>query len=128
MPNEKSGATGHARIWAWLEAIPDPEIPVVSIVDLGILKEFSTDVESAAGKLRIITEIAGPVDDLDVSVDISDLKRNPFIAATWRPVQIGLAEIRPPLRNIQAHIIYKNQRLIFEKLKDGINLNGHNRL
>src|SRR5690606_2917297 len=64
-------------------SLPDSKPPhnlgikLTSIVDLGILKEFSSDVDSAAGKMRIITEIRGPVDDLDVSVDISDLKRNP---------------------------------------------------
>ncbi|MYM84088.1 phenylacetate-CoA oxygenase subunit PaaJ [Duganella sp. FT50W] len=26
------------QIWAWLGAIPDPEIPVISIVDLGIVR------------------------------------------------------------------------------------------
>jgi ring-1,2-phenylacetyl-CoA epoxidase subunit PaaD len=28
-----------AEIWEWLGAIPDPEIPVLSIVDLGIVRE-----------------------------------------------------------------------------------------
>ncbi|MEM9048707.1 MAG: 1,2-phenylacetyl-CoA epoxidase subunit PaaD [Pseudomonadota bacterium] len=27
-----------ADIWAWLDAVPDPEIPVISIVDLGIIR------------------------------------------------------------------------------------------
>lgn len=25
-------------VWAWLDAIPDPEIPVISLVDLGIIR------------------------------------------------------------------------------------------
>lgn len=28
------------EVWAWLEEIADPEIPVVSIVDLGIVRDF----------------------------------------------------------------------------------------
>jgi ring-1,2-phenylacetyl-CoA epoxidase subunit PaaD len=28
-----------AQIWAWLGAVPDPEIPVISIVDLGIVRD-----------------------------------------------------------------------------------------
>ena len=24
------------QIWEWLDAVPDPEIPVISLVDLGI--------------------------------------------------------------------------------------------
>lgn len=27
------------QIWGWLEAVPDPEIPVISIVDLGIVRD-----------------------------------------------------------------------------------------
>jgi ring-1,2-phenylacetyl-CoA epoxidase subunit PaaD len=26
------------QVWSWLEAVPDPEIPVLSIVDLGIVR------------------------------------------------------------------------------------------
>jgi ring-1,2-phenylacetyl-CoA epoxidase subunit PaaD len=31
------------RIWSVLEGVPDPEIPVVSIVDLGIVRSVSAD-------------------------------------------------------------------------------------
>ena len=27
------------EVWTWLAAIPDPEIPVISLVDLGIIRE-----------------------------------------------------------------------------------------
>ena len=27
-----------AEIWRWLDAVPDPEIPVISVVDLGIVR------------------------------------------------------------------------------------------
>ena len=29
------------QIWAWLEAVPDPEIPVISVVDLGVVRDVS---------------------------------------------------------------------------------------
>ena len=29
------------QIWAWLDAIPDPEIPVISLVDLGIIRDVA---------------------------------------------------------------------------------------
>jgi ring-1,2-phenylacetyl-CoA epoxidase subunit PaaD len=32
-----------ARIWSVLESVPDPEIPVVSVVDLGIVREAGTE-------------------------------------------------------------------------------------
>lgn len=28
-----------AEVWEWLHAVPDPEIPVVSVVDLGIVRD-----------------------------------------------------------------------------------------
>lgn len=28
-----------AEIWGWLDAVPDPEIPVISLVDLGIIRD-----------------------------------------------------------------------------------------
>jgi ring-1,2-phenylacetyl-CoA epoxidase subunit PaaD len=31
------------RIWSLLEAVPDPEIPVISLVDLGIVREVHPD-------------------------------------------------------------------------------------
>ncbi len=30
-----------AQIWQWLEAVPDPEIPVVSVVELGIVRDLA---------------------------------------------------------------------------------------
>ncbi len=28
-------------VWGWLDAVPDPEIPVISVVDLGIVRDLS---------------------------------------------------------------------------------------
>lgn len=33
----------NAQVQAWLETVPDPEIPVVSLVDLGIVRGFRWD-------------------------------------------------------------------------------------
>lgn len=32
---------GVAQIWDWLDAVPDPEIPVISLVDLGIIRDVA---------------------------------------------------------------------------------------
>ena len=32
-------------IWAWLEDVPDPEIPVISIVDLGVIRDVQVTGE-----------------------------------------------------------------------------------
>ncbi len=31
------------EIWEWLDAVPDPEIPVISVVDLGIVRGIDWD-------------------------------------------------------------------------------------
>ena len=28
-----------AQVWDWLEGVPDPEIPVISVVDLGVIRD-----------------------------------------------------------------------------------------
>ncbi|MFQ6551708.1 1,2-phenylacetyl-CoA epoxidase subunit PaaD [Aestuariibius insulae] len=32
-------AIDEAQIWEWLESVPDPEIPVISVVDLGVVRD-----------------------------------------------------------------------------------------
>jgi ring-1,2-phenylacetyl-CoA epoxidase subunit PaaD len=31
------------RVWDWLSAVPDPEIPVISVTDLGIVRDVAWD-------------------------------------------------------------------------------------
>ncbi|PIE11316.1 MAG: phenylacetate-CoA oxygenase subunit PaaJ [Rhodobacterales bacterium] len=31
------------QVWAWLEEVPDPEIPVISLVDLGVIRGVRYD-------------------------------------------------------------------------------------
>ncbi|XWN30815.1 MAG: 1,2-phenylacetyl-CoA epoxidase subunit PaaD [Devosia sp.] len=31
------------EVWAWLDEVPDPEIPVISVVDLGIVRNVAYD-------------------------------------------------------------------------------------
>jgi hypothetical protein len=88
-----------------------------SIVDMGILREFSQAVDTATGKVRVVMQIAGPVEDPEFSVEVTDLKPNPFIAATWSPVTIGLADIRPAFRNIRFRAVYEKGRIIIDSLQ-----------
>jgi len=39
------------RVWQWLDAVPDPEIPVISVVDLGIVR----DVEWRGDDTLVVT-------------------------------------------------------------------------
>lgn len=34
------------QIWEWLDAVPDPEIPVISVVDLGIVRGVNWDKDT----------------------------------------------------------------------------------
>lgn len=34
------------QIWAWLAEVPDPEIPVVSVIDLGMVRDVTADSTS----------------------------------------------------------------------------------
>lgn len=35
-------------VWGWLDAVPDPEIPVISLVDLGVIREIAWEGERLA--------------------------------------------------------------------------------
>ena len=39
------------EVWAWLSEVPDPEIPVVSIVDLGIVRDVAWEGETLVVQL-----------------------------------------------------------------------------
>ncbi len=47
-----SGATTPSRAWELLESVPDPEIPVLSVLDLGIVREV---IESDDGRVVTVT-------------------------------------------------------------------------
>jgi ring-1,2-phenylacetyl-CoA epoxidase subunit PaaD len=33
------------KVWEWLEAVPDPEIPVLSVIDLGIVRQVTVSAD-----------------------------------------------------------------------------------
>lgn len=37
---------GTDQVWDWLKAVPDPEIPVISLVDLGIIRDVAFEGET----------------------------------------------------------------------------------
>lgn len=45
------------QIWDWLDNVPDPEIPVISIVDLGVVR--GVDIEHGAVKVTITPTYSG---------------------------------------------------------------------
>ncbi|MFK3740269.1 1,2-phenylacetyl-CoA epoxidase subunit PaaD [Massilia sp. TN1-12] len=48
-----------ARVWAWLAEVADPEIPVVSIVDLGIVRDVAVDDASGDCVVTITPTYSG---------------------------------------------------------------------
>lgn len=48
------------QIWSWLELVPDPEIPVLSVVDLGIVREVQLHPTSGAGEEVQCTVVITP--------------------------------------------------------------------
>ena len=42
-----AGVPTAAQVWAWLAEVSDPEIPVISIVDLGIVRDVWLDADGA---------------------------------------------------------------------------------
>lgn len=38
-PKQTDGSMPTSLIWDWLDQVPDPEIPVISLVDLGIIRD-----------------------------------------------------------------------------------------
>jgi ring-1,2-phenylacetyl-CoA epoxidase subunit PaaD len=47
------------EIWEWLREVPDPEIPVLSIVDLGIVREVQCAPQRGFAKVTITPTYSG---------------------------------------------------------------------
>ena len=50
-----AGSIPVATIWSWLDEVPDPELPVVSVVDLGIVREIAWS--ASAGEAELVVTI-----------------------------------------------------------------------
>lgn len=87
---------------------------IESIIDMGLVREFSQDIDTASGKIRVIADATGPVSEPKLRVEVTDLKPNPWIAATWKAVGIGFADVRPEFKNIRMRVIYENQHLLID--------------
>jgi len=42
------------QVWAWLAEVPDPEIPAISVVDLGIVREVNWRQEAAGPVCEVV--------------------------------------------------------------------------
>ena len=81
-------AINEIHIWEWLDQIPDPEIPVISIVDLGVVRKVELD----AGYITIFitpTYTGCPamhIFEADIKSMLTDKGfENPVIQTVWSP-------------------------------------------
>lgn len=61
------------EIWTWLDQVPDPEIPVISVVDLGIVREVAW--EGDALRVAVTPTYAGCPATSVISLDIETALR-----------------------------------------------------
>ena len=52
-------AVSNEQVWAWLADVPDPEIPVISVVDLGIVRGVAVDEGSGECVVTITPTYSG---------------------------------------------------------------------
>lgn len=66
-----------SQLWTWLGQIADPEIPVLSIVDLGIVREVRWDAEPDELVIAMTPTYSGcPVMDVIASEILSSMKEH----------------------------------------------------
>ncbi|MGF1477082.1 MAG: 1,2-phenylacetyl-CoA epoxidase subunit PaaD [Geminicoccaceae bacterium] len=62
------------EIWAWLHEIPDPEIPCISLVDLGVIRHVGWDGDTL--KLLITPTYSGCPATAVINIEIENHLRN----------------------------------------------------
>ena len=77
--NTATAALDAAQVWAWLGDVPDPEIPVISVVDLGIVR--AVDVVSSEECIVTITPTYSGCPAMQVIADaVTDALRSHGVA------------------------------------------------
>ncbi len=77
--NAPTAALDAAQVWAWLGDVPDPEIPVISVVDLGIVR--AVDVVSSDECIVTITPTYSGCPAMQVIADaVTDALRSHGVA------------------------------------------------
>ncbi|WP_370229192.1 1,2-phenylacetyl-CoA epoxidase subunit PaaD [Cognatishimia sp.] len=86
----RPNAISEAQVWDWLEAVPDPEIPVISVVDLGVIRDVTVDGDAV--EIKITPTYSGcpamSIISLDIEtalakVGVTNLTLKTQIAPPW---------------------------------------------
>ena len=71
-------ATRTATIWSWLDEVPDPEIPVISVVDLGVIREVA--VHDGAVTVALTPTYSGCPATAVIALDVAKALRDRGLA------------------------------------------------
>ena len=89
-PVPLSAAT-EAQLWTWLREVPDPEIPVVSVVDLGIVRAVQWNEDEESAVVTITPTYSGcPATDV-IGYQIEEHLRSRGVARLTLKVQLSPA-------------------------------------
>ncbi|MEN9417666.1 MAG: phenylacetate-CoA oxygenase subunit PaaJ [Pseudomonadota bacterium] len=77
----------HAAAWRVLDSVPDPEVPVISVRELGIVREVRADAIVPGGLEVVLTPTYSGCPATEV---ISDSVREALDAAGLGPVRVSL--------------------------------------
>lgn len=104
-----------AAVWSWLDSVPDPEIPVISVIDLGIVRDVHWEREtcvvtitptySGCPAVTLIREQIGHVlgehgiADVDVRLQLAPAWTTDWMTARGKQ-QLSSYGIAPPAQNV----------------------------
>ncbi|MGA0228180.1 MAG: 1,2-phenylacetyl-CoA epoxidase subunit PaaD [Paracoccaceae bacterium] len=78
------------QIWDWLDAVPDPEIPVISVVDLGVVRDVSVSEEGVEVTITptytgcpAMSVIAFDIETALAQKGVENIKLKTQIAPAW---------------------------------------------
>jgi ring-1,2-phenylacetyl-CoA epoxidase subunit PaaD len=77
------------EIWAWLEDVPDPEIPVISVIDLGIVRDVEWDGDELV--VTVTPTYSGCPATAVISFDIAEALRRRGINRVRTKTQLSPA-------------------------------------
>jgi len=112
--SEKEILASIKEIWSWLEDVPDPEIPVVSVVELGIVRDVRLDDDAVV--VTVTPTYSGCPATAVIAIDIEqalrsrgveDVRINTQLSPAWTTDWISAAAreklkaygIAPPVKD-----------------------------
>jgi ring-1,2-phenylacetyl-CoA epoxidase subunit PaaD len=95
-PSRSDAKVSVDTIWSWLEDVPDPEIPVLSVVDLGIVRDVEWDGDTLVVALTptysgcpAISVIAMDVEAELVKKGVRNVRIETRLSPAWTTDWIG---------------------------------------